>query len=67
MKMNTVDTVELCSKVLGMKGNPPIRERISRLINHFAIHIYIGYKKISIYRKNKAGPMKSLGAKFHCN
>ena len=59
-------TVELRSKGPGWKGNPPIREKISRPIKHFHIYIYIGYKGISVYGKNKAGPLKSLGAKFHC-
>ena len=35
-------------------------------MNHFSIYFYIGYKEISVYGKNQAGPMKSLGAKFHC-
>ena len=61
-----IGTVELRSKGPGRKGNPLIRERISSLINHFLIYFYIGYKEISVYRKNQTGPMKSLGAKFHC-
>ena len=61
------DTVELRSKGPGRKGNPPIREKISSPIKHFPIYFYIGYKGISVYGKNKAGPLKSLGAKFHCN
>ena len=36
-------------------------------ISYFPIYFYIGYKGISVYGKNKAGPLKSLGAKFHCN
>ena len=59
-------TVELRSKGPGKKGNPPIRENISSPIKHFPIYFYIGYKGISVYGKNKAGPLKSLGAKFHC-
>ena len=59
-------TVELRSKGPGRKGNPPIREKISGPMNHFPIYFYIGYKGISVYGKILAGPMKSLGAKFHC-
>ena len=61
-----MNTVELRSKGPGRKGNPPIRENISSPIKHFLIYFYIGYKGISVYGKNKAGPLKSLGAKFHC-
>ena len=38
--------------------------KVSIPISHFPINI--GYKRISVYEKQKAGPMKSLGAKFHC-
>ena len=60
-------TVDLRSKGPGSKGNPPLREIISGLISLFSIYFYIGYKGISVYGKNWAGPMKSLGAKFHCS
>ena len=62
--MHGISTVELRSKG---KGIPPIREIISGPIDYFLIHFYIGYKGISVYGKNKAGPLKSLGAKFHCS
>ena len=61
-----VHTVELRSKGPGRKGIPPIREIISDPISYFPIYFYIGYKGISVYGKNWAGPMKSLGAKFRC-
>ena len=54
--------MELRSKGPGSKGNLPIREKISGPISFFLI----GYKGISIYRKNLASLMKFLGAKFHC-
>ena len=31
-----------------------------------SIIFYIGYKRISVYGKNLASLIKSLGAKFHC-
>ena len=58
-----VSTVELRSKGPGRKGNPPIREMISGFISNFSIYFYIGYKGISVYRKNWAGFIKSLEAK----
>ena len=59
-------TVELRSKGPGRKGIPPIREIILGPISYFPVYFYIGYKGISVYGKNWAGPVKSLGAKFHC-
>ena len=59
-----LSTVELHSKGPGRKGNLPKREEISSPTKHFPIYLYIGYKGISVYRKNWAGPVKSLGAKF---
>ena len=59
-------TVEIRSKGPGRKGNSSIREKISSPIKHFPIYFYIGSKGISVYGKNKAGPLKSLGVKFHC-
>ena len=50
----------------GRKGIPPTREIISGPISYFLIYFYIGFKRISVYGKNQAGPVKSLGAKFHC-
>ena len=50
-------TVELCSKGPGRKGIPPIREIISDPIGYFPIYSYIGYKGISVYGKNWAGPV----------
>ena len=66
MPLFNCHTVELRSKGPGRKGIPPIREIISGPIGYFPIYFYIGYKGISVHRKNKAGPLKSLGAKFHC-
>ena len=43
-------TVELRSKGPGRKGNPPIRENISSPNSPY--NFYIGYKGISVYRKN---------------
>ena len=41
-----------------------MREIISGPINYFFIIFYFGYEGILVYRKNWAGPVKSLGAKF---
>ena len=60
-------TVELRSMGPGRKGIPLIREIISDPISYFPIYIYIGYKGISVYGKNQASPIKSLGVKFHCS
>ena len=65
-KITFVDTVEFHSRGPGRKGIPPIREIISGPIGYFSFYFYIGYKRISVYKKNWAGPLKSLGAKFHC-
>jgi len=58
--------MELRHKGPGRKGNPPIMEIISNLINCFPVYIYIGYKRISVYGKNWVGPLRSLGTKFNC-
>ena len=49
-------TVNLCSKGLARKENP---DKI------FFSYSNIGYKRISIYRKNFSSPIKSLRAKFN--
>ena len=35
-------------------------------IDYFPIYFYIDYEGISVFGEDKAGPVKSLGAKFHC-
>ena len=45
-------TVDLRPKGPRRKVNPLIREIISGFINFFPINCYIGYKRISIYKKN---------------
>ena len=59
-------TVEPRSKGTVKKGNPPKREMIQGPISYFLIYFYIGYKGISVFGKNWAGPLKSLGEKLHC-
>ena len=44
--------VKLRSKGPGRKGIPPVREIIWGPINYFSYYFYIGYKGISVYRKN---------------
>ena len=53
------------SKGPSQKGYPPLMEIISRTNNLSIIHLYIGYKGLSVYGKNYASPMKSLGPKFN--
>ena len=48
------------------EGKSAYKEMNLSAISYFPIYLYIGYKGISVYEKNKAGPLKSLGAKFHC-
>ncbi len=55
--------MELRSKGPGRNGDLPTNEVISVPISYFPNYFYIGYKGISVYQ---AGPVKSLGAKFHC-
>ena len=54
-----LNTVELHSKGPGRKGNPPIRERISSLINHLSISI-LAMKEFQSMGKNQAGPMSEV-------
>ena len=59
-------TVNLCSKGPARKGNSPLRDIDFSPNKSFFSYSYIGYKKISVYGKSLGGPVKSLGANFHC-
>ena len=58
-------TVNLCSKGLARKENPPLRDIDLCPDKIFFSYSNIGYKRISIYGKNFSSPMKSLRAKFN--